>query len=113
MSTFGKAYLAFTAVGDGGHDVRTAYYFQGQWALGTGPLDANPAAADAGLGSGRPDVATAGDGTAIVVWGESGHVYARRVLGTSPSIVFEQADPPSIGGLERGLSRRSRGLGRR
>ncbi len=99
MSTFGKAYLAFTAVGDGGHDVRTAFYFQGQWALGTGPLDANPAAADAGLGSGRPNVATAGDGTAIVVWGENGHVYARRVLGTSPSIVVEQADPPSIGGL--------------
>ncbi len=99
MSTFGKAYLAFTAVGDGGHDVRTAYYFQGQWALGTGPLDANPAD-DAGVGSGRPDVATAGDGTAIVVWGEGGHVYARRVLGTSPSIVFEQADPPSVGGLD-------------
>ena len=97
MSAFGKAYLAFTAAGDGGHDVRTAYYFQGQWALGSGPLDANPAD-DAGVGTGRPDVATAGDGTAIVVWGEDGHVYARRVLGTSPSIEFEQADPPSISG---------------
>jgi hypothetical protein len=97
MSTFGKAYLAFTATGGGGHDVRTAYYFQGQWALGSGPLDANPAD-DAGVGSGRPDVATAGDGTAIVVWGEDGHVYARRVLGTSPSIEVEQADPPSISG---------------
>ena len=97
MSTFGKAYLAYTAVGAGGHDVRTAYYFQGQWALGTGPLDANPTD-DAGSGNGRPDVATAGDGTAIVAWGEDGHVYARRVLGISPSIVFEQADPPSVSG---------------
>ena len=97
MSAFGKAYLAFTAAGDGGHDVRTAYYFQGQWALGSGPLDADPAD-DAGVATGRPDVATAGDGTAIVVWGENGHVYARRVLGTYPSIEFEQADPPSISG---------------
>ena len=97
ISSFGKAYLAYTAVGAGGHDVRTAYYFEGQWALGTAPLDANPDD-DAGTGNGRPDVATAGDGTAIVVWGENGHVYARRVLGTSPSIVFEQADPPSVSG---------------
>jgi PKD domain len=97
MSSFGKAYLAYTAAGTGGHDVRTAYYFQGQWAPGTAPLDANPGD-DAGIGNGRPDVATAGDGTAIVVWGENGHVYARRVLGTSPSIVFEQADPPSVSG---------------
>lgn len=97
MSPFGKAYLAFTATGDGGHDVRTAYFNQGQWALGSSPLDANPAD-DAGAGSGRPQVATAGDGTAIVAWGEGGHIYTRRVLGTSPSIVDEQADPPSISG---------------
>ena len=112
MSPFGKAYLAFTAAGDGGHDVRTAYYNQGQWALGSSPLDANPAD-DAGAGSGRPQVATAGDGIGIVAWGESGHIYTRRVLGTSPSIVDEQADPPSISGLERGLGRRSGGLHRR
>ncbi len=97
ISPFGKAYLAFTAVGAGGHDVRTAYFNQGQWALGSSPLDANPAD-DAGTGSGRPQVATAGDGTAIVAWGEGGHIYTRRVLGTSPSIVDEQADPPSVAG---------------
>ena len=41
---------------------------------------------------------TAGDGVAIVAWGEGGHIYTRRVLGTSPSIVYEQADPSSFGG---------------
>lgn len=97
MSPFGKAYLAFTAVGDGGHDIRTAFFYQGQWALEATPLDANPAD-DSGTGSGRPQVATAGDGTAIVAWGESGHIYTRRVLGTSPSIVDERADPSSVSG---------------
>lgn len=100
LSNFGKAYLAFTAVGGaGGGDVRTAYYFQGQWQLESSPLDANPAAA-AGVGTGRPRVATAGDGTAIVVWGEAGHIYSRRVVKTTPSLVFEQADVPSLGGWQ-------------
>lgn len=97
MSPFGKAYVAFTAAGQGGHDVRSAYYFAGAWGVESAPLDANPAD-DAGTGGGRPDVVTSGDGTAIVVWGENGHVYSRRVLGTSPSIVDEQADPPSVEG---------------
>jgi hypothetical protein len=98
MSNFGKAYLAFTATdGAGGGDVRCAFYYQGQWALESAPLDNRPAD-PAGLGDGRPQVATAGDGTAIVVWGEDGHIYSRRVVGTSPSVVDEQADPPSAYG---------------
>lgn len=97
ISPFGKAYLAFTAVGPGGHDVRAAYFYSGQWATISAPLDANPAA-DAGAGTGRPQVAAAGDGTGIVAWGESGHVYTRRVLGTSPSVVAMQADPSSFQG---------------
>jgi hypothetical protein len=43
-------------------------------------------------------VATAGDGVAIVTWGEAGHLYARRVWGTAPSVVDEQADVPSVAG---------------
>jgi PKD domain len=99
MSDFGKAYLAF-AVSDGaGRDVRTAYYYRGRWALETPPLNV-AAADDAGGGTSRPAVATAGDGIAIVVWGENGHIYSRRVWGTSPSIVNEQADGPPSGCTE-------------
>lgn len=96
MTNFGKAYLAFTAVDGAGFDVRTAYY-DGAWALESAPLNAVPAD-DAGTGAGRPDVAAAGDGVAIVAWGEGGHVYSRKVWGTAPSVVDEQADVPSIAG---------------
>jgi hypothetical protein len=92
-----KAYLAFTAVGAGGHDVRCAYFKAGQWAIEPTPLDA-VAADDAGVGSGRPDVAAAGDGVGIVVWGEDGHVFARRVWGASPSTAVEGADVASLSG---------------
>jgi hypothetical protein len=93
-----KAYLAFTAVGAGGDDVRCAYFTAGQWGLEPTPLDAN-AADDAGVGTDRPDVAAAGDGVGIVTWGESGHIYARRVWGTLPSTAVEQADLPTIATL--------------
>ncbi len=97
ITTLGKAYIAFTAAGAGGHDVRAAYYDNGQWGVEASALDANPAD-DAGTGTGRPAVAAAGDGVAIVAWGEAGHVYTRRVWATSPSIVYEQPDVPSLGG---------------
>ncbi len=98
LSNFGKAYLAFTATGGaGGGDVRAAYYYGGQWGLEPSALDADPADA-AGTGTGRPDVATAGDGIGIVAWGEAGHIEVRRVIGTTPSAVVEQADPPSVAG---------------
>jgi hypothetical protein len=35
---------------------------------------------------------------AIVAWGEGGHVYSRRVWGTAPSVVAEQADASSFAG---------------
>ncbi|MGB9184863.1 MAG: hypothetical protein WCB67_12425 [Solirubrobacteraceae bacterium] len=98
ISTFGKAYLAFTAVGAGGHDIRADYFSQGQWGAVSAPLDAN-LSDDAGAGTARPQVATAGDGTAIVAWGENGHIYTRRVRGTAPSIAFQQADPSSFAGF--------------
>jgi hypothetical protein len=98
MSNFGKAYLSFTETGQGGHDVRVAYYANGIWGLQAGALDANPAD-DAGTGTGRSEVATAGDGVGIVAWGENGHVYTRRVRGAAASVVFEQADVPSVNGF--------------
>jgi hypothetical protein len=98
ISNYGKAYLAFTDTGgSGGGDVRTAYYFQGQWALESSPLDATPSDR-AGTGTGRPDVVAAGDGVGIVAWGEAGHIYTRRVTRTTPSGVVEQADPPTFAG---------------
>jgi hypothetical protein len=98
ISTFGKAYLAFTAASAGGSDVRVAYYYAGQWALSSTPFDENPAD-NAGSGTGRPSVVSSGDGTGIVVWGENGHVYLRRVIGTTPSSASYRADPSSFTGL--------------
>ncbi len=97
ISNFGKAYMSFTAPGDGGHDIRVAAYAFGIWAVESTPMDANPSD-DAGAGTARSQVATAGDGVAVVAWGEAGHVYTRRIRGTAPSVVFEQADVPSVGG---------------
>jgi PKD domain-containing protein len=97
ITTLGKAYVAFTASTAGGFDVRAAYYYQGQWALEQTPLEVSPSD-NAGTGPGRPDVAVAGDGVAIVAWGEAGHIYTRRVWGTQPSVTYEMADPPALGG---------------
>jgi PKD domain len=97
MTNFGKGYLAFTVADAAGHDVRTAYYDNGTWSLETAPLNDTPAD-DAGTGTGAPQVAAAGDGVAIVAWGEGGHVFSRRVWGTAPSVVDEQADAASVSG---------------
>ena len=97
MTNFGKAYLAFTVADGSGHDVRAAYYSGGAWSLEAAPLNATPGD-DAGTGPGAPAVAAAGDGVAIVAWGEGGHVFSRRVWGTAPSVVDEQADLASISG---------------
>src|SRR5205807_8419648 len=93
MSDFGKAYLAFTA----GGNVRAAHYYAGRWALESAALNAIPGDG-AGSGTGAPSVATAGDGIGTIAWGEGGHIYSRRVWGTSPSIVFERADVDSLSG---------------
>jgi hypothetical protein len=98
LSNFGKGYLAFTDTsGAGGGDVRSAFYYQGQWALGSGPLDNSPPDRS-GVGTGRPSVAAAGDGVGIVAWGEAGHIFTRRVIRTTPSGVVEQADVPTLSG---------------
>ncbi len=102
ITNLSKAYLAFTADAGSGHDVRCAYYYQGNWGVEPGSLNATPAD-DAGTGTGRPAVAAAGDGVGILVWGEQGHIYTRRVWGippsgTGPSIAYEQADIPSLNG---------------
>jgi hypothetical protein len=98
LSNWGKAYLAFTApVGSNRYDVDVEYYDSGTWQAASGPMNVTPGD-DAGTGAGRPSVATAGDGVGIVAWGENGHVYARRVWGTAPSVEDEQLDPSSFAG---------------
>jgi hypothetical protein len=99
MSIFGKAYLAFTAVGAANDQVRTAFYSQGQWSVVSDPLNADPSV-DAGAGAERPAVVCSGDGVGIVAWGEGGHIYTRRIVGTSPSVAVLQADPPAVGGWQ-------------
>ena len=108
LNNFGKAYLAFTDIGGGGAgDVRAAYYFQGQWAVESTPLDAQPGDS-AGTGTGRPDVVACGDGVGIVAWGEAGHIYTRRVTRGTPSTVVEQADDATFPGWnETSVSRPS------
>jgi hypothetical protein len=96
LSPSGKGYLAFTSVA-ANDQVRTAFYSQGQWSLAPDPLNVTPGA-DAGVGGGRPAVVCAGDGVAIVAWGEGGHIYVRRVLATSPSVAVLQADPVAVNG---------------
>jgi hypothetical protein len=91
LSVNGKGYAVFTAPGAGGHDVRAAYaHDAGPWTVIDAPLDAN-ASNDAGAGEARPRVAASADGVAIAVWGEAGHVFARRIQGTSPSVVAVDA----------------------
>ncbi len=102
ITNLGKAYLAYTTLGTGGHDVRCAYYYQGIWGVEPGVLDAIPGD-NAGAGTGRPAATASGDGVGIVAWGEAGHIYLRRIWGippsgTGPSIAYEQADVPSLGG---------------
>jgi hypothetical protein len=97
ISNFGKAYLAFTAAEAGGHDVRAEYFAGGHWAPAPEALNQSPGD-DAGTGAGAPAVISAGDGVGAVAWGEGGHVYARRVWGTSPSVLVQRLDPSSVDG---------------
>ncbi|MFL5817457.1 MAG: hypothetical protein ACJ76L_07635 [Conexibacter sp.] len=91
LSVNGKGYAAFAAPGAGGHDVRVASARDaGAWTVIGAPLDAN-AGNDAGTGTARPRVAASADGVAIVVWGEAGHVIARRVQGARASVVAVDA----------------------
>lgn len=99
LSPSGKAYLAFTTVGAANDQVRAAFYSSGQWSVEPDPLNADPSAA-AGMGGGRPSIICAGDGVGIVAWGEGGHIYTRRVVGTSPSVAVLQADPIAVDGWQ-------------
>lgn len=97
LSIRNKAYLTFASNAGGNSDVRVASFRSGAWSLTPAPLDAEPTS-DAGAGTGRPRISSAGSGLAIVVWGERGGVYARRVWDAQPSTSVARADLPSLGG---------------
>jgi hypothetical protein len=99
LSTLGKGYLAFTATGGSVDQVRTAFYSQGQWAIAATAVNADPSVS-AGDGGGRPAIVCAGDGVAIVAWGEGGHIFTRRVVGTTPSAAVLEADPLTLDGWQ-------------
>ena len=90
-----KAYVAFTAEAAGVEQVRYAYYWKGVWAVEPTALNA-VATENAGTGTGAPVVAAAQDGIATVAWGEAGHIYLRRVWGSSPSGDDYEVDVPSL-----------------
>jgi PKD domain len=80
MSINGVAYAVWSA----GGDVRGARLKGDVWAQINGPIDVD-AARVAGEGTGRPKVAVSPENNAVVVWGEAGHVYGRRVTVVQPS----------------------------
>jgi hypothetical protein len=97
MSINGVGYLTWTSGGDvlAARLERNGTSFNGV----PGVLDINPVD-DAGAGTGRPKVAVAADGIATVVWGENGHVFARRIfelrLSTAPQDLGDGSDSPEI-----------------
>jgi hypothetical protein len=85
MGVNGTAYAVFGA----GGDVRAARLFKRAFAALAEPLDIDPA-----RDAGAPRVAVGADGNAVAVWLEAGHVFARRLLGTSLSLVPQEGTLP-------------------
>jgi hypothetical protein len=93
------AYVSFTNVaGAGGGDVMVARKDPKTTAFGVVPGVLDISAADgAGIGTGRSKVAVAADGVALVVWGEAGSVFARRVFELRLSEAPQNATLPALG----------------
>ena len=101
MSFNGAAYATYTVNGDvlGARMDRTGVTFTGL----TGPLDSQQPQT-AGVGTGRSRVAISADGTGVAVWGEAGHVYARRIFNTSPSTAVLDLNVPDVEGHPGGTA---------
>lgn len=95
LSINGTGYVSFTS----GGDVRVARLDRSSnlWTLLPAVVDANPAAA-AGAGTGRSRVSVSADGVGVVVWGESGRVYARKMFNTGLSNAPQDLTVPTIAG---------------
>lgn len=98
MSINGVSYISFTATGASAADVRVARLARDGTGFAVLPdiLDIAPTQ-DAGAGAGgHSRVAVSADGTAVVIWGEADHVYARRVFGTRISVAPQDLNLPSL-----------------
>jgi len=93
------AYVSFTnPAGGGGGDVDIARKERKATAFAIVPSALDIAATNgAGVGSGRSRVAVAADGVALVVWGEAGQVFARRVFEQMVSVAPQPAMIPAGG----------------
>jgi hypothetical protein len=104
LSVNDVAYLSFTVpAGGGGGDVVVARKDRKATVFNVIPasLDIDPAR-QAGIGGGRSKVAVAADGVAIVVWGEAGRVWARRVFEGRLSAAPQDATVDAIGAVPGG-----------
>ncbi|HEU0315983.1 MAG TPA: hypothetical protein VFR49_01560, partial [Solirubrobacteraceae bacterium] len=97
MSINGTAYAVWSA----GGDVRGARLKGDAWSGLAGALDIDPARI-AGEGTGRPRVAVSPENNAVVVWGEAGHVYGRRVTVLQPSAYPQDLTFPNLEGRAGG-----------
>lgn len=95
VSTNGHGYVVWTS----GGDVRAARLERDGTAFAPldAPLDIDPAR-EAGSGTGRPRVAVSADGSALVGWGEAGHVYVRRLYGMRLSAFPQDANADTLAG---------------
>ena len=102
MSINGVSYVSFTS---GGADVRAARLARDGTAFAILPdtIDIE-AARVAGDGIRRSQVAVSADGTAVVVWGEADHVYARRLFGARLSTAPQDLNVASLEGHAAGAA---------
>ncbi|MCP9490758.1 MAG: hypothetical protein MSC31_12925 [Solirubrobacteraceae bacterium MAG38_C4-C5] len=93
-----KGYLVWVQPGSSAADLRAASVDRaGTWSVLPGILDIAPER-DAGTGTGRPRVAVAADGFAIVAWGEAGEVWARKLFRTEVSQAPQQLSGSAVDG---------------
>ena len=67
------------------------------WSTLAQPADVDPAR-PAGVGDGRSRVSISADGVGVVTWGESGHVYARKMFNGGVSNAPQDLTPPTFAG---------------
>ncbi|MGH2840967.1 MAG: hypothetical protein ACRDKY_09110, partial [Solirubrobacteraceae bacterium] len=96
MSIHGAAMASFTS---NSGDVRVSRLDRtnNRWTTLAQPADKVPGYA-AGGGTNRSKIAISADGVGVVTWGETGHVYARKVFGAKLSNAPQDLTPPSFGG---------------
>lgn len=102
MSINGAGYVSYTQNGD----VHVAHMDRTQTLYTVLPdtLDADPAR-DAGSGTTtRSDVAVSADGTAVVTWGEAGHVFARRIFYDHVSVAPQDLNVANLDGHAGGAA---------